>query len=189
LSATGTSLAFEGEGPKGPGKNWKMEDALPIVEKDSGDRDFKRGAALFAAIRCKSCHTVRGEGGSIGPDLTQLGTRFTMKDILESVIEPNKVISDQYASTVFTLKDGSSILGRLKNEDEENYYVSQNPYAPQVLKQIPKKSVTASKIAEVSMMPPGTINVLNPAELKDLMAYLKSGGNAESELFKPKKAK
>jgi putative heme-binding domain-containing protein len=189
LSSTGTSLAFEGEGPKGPGKNWKMEDALPIVEKDSGDRDFKRGAMLFAAIRCGSCHTVRGEGGSIGPDLTQLGTRFTAKDILESIIEPNKVISDQYASTVFMLKDGSSMLGRLKNEDETTYYISQNPYAPQVLKEIPKKSITNTKTAEVSMMPPGTINVINADELKDLMAYLRSGGNKDSELFKPKKSK
>lgn len=189
LSSSGTSLAFEGEGPKGPGKNWKMEDALPIVEKDSGDRDFKRGAMLFSAIRCGSCHTVRGEGGSIGPDLTQLGTRFTAKDILESIIEPNKVISDQYASTVFMLKDGSSMLGRLKNEDEKTYYISQNPYAPQVLKEIPKKSVTSMKTAEVSMMPPGTINVINADELKDLMAYLRSGGNKDSELFKPKKSK
>lgn len=166
-----------------------MEDALPIVEKDSGDRDFKRGAMLFSAIRCGSCHTVRGEGGSIGPDLTQLGTRFTAKDILESIIEPNKVISDQYASTVFMLKDGSSMLGRLKNEDEKTYYISQNPYAPQVLKEIPKKSVTSMKTAEVSMMPPGTINVINADELKDLMAYLRSGGNKDSELFKPKKSK
>lgn len=187
LSSTGTTLAFEGEGPKGPGRNWKMEEALPIVEKDSGDRDFKRGAMLFAAIRCGSCHTVRGEGGAIGPDLTQLGTRFTAKDMLESIIEPNKVISDQYASSVFTLKDGSSMLGRLKNEDETTYYISQNPYAPQVLKEIPKKNVSNVKAAEVSMMPPGTINVLNADELKDLIAYLMAGGNEDSELFKPKK--
>ena len=51
---------------------------------------------------------LKDEGGSIGPDLTQLGTRFSDKDILESIIEPDKAISDQYAATIFQLKDGST---------------------------------------------------------------------------------
>lgn len=183
VNQAGTALFTSEEGPKGPGRPWKMDEALEIVEADSGKRDFEQGLMLFSAIRCKSCHSMQGEGGAIGPDLTQLGSRFTAKDMLEAIIEPNNVISDQYASTVFSFKDGSSMLAKLIDEDEDVYIVSQNPYAPHILKEIPKKDVSSFKLAEISVMPPGTINVLNEDELKDLIAYLMAGGDEGSEVY------
>jgi len=184
LNETGRSLAETSEGPKGPGRNWTMEEALPVVEKDSGDRDFKQGSMLFSAIQCGTCHSIQGEGGSIGPDLTQVGTRFSKRDMLESIIEPSEVISDQYASKIYYLKDGTSLLGRLSNEDDKSYFISQNPYAPQTLKEILKKDVKEVKTAKVSIMPPGTINVLNENELNDLIAYLMAGGDKNHAVYK-----
>lgn len=189
LNSSGGRLASSTEAPKGPGRSWKIEDALPIIEKDSGYRDFKRGMMLFSAINCGSCHSMQGEGGSIGPDLTQLGNRFSARDMLESIIEPNKVISDQYESKVFYLKNGTSVFGRLNNEDKNTYFVSQNPYAPQTVKEIPKKDVSEIKVSEVSIMPPGTLNSLNPEELKDLIAYLMSGANENSPIYNAKTKK
>lgn len=186
LNSSGGSLVASTEGPKGPGRGWKVDEALAIVEEDSGDRDFKRGMMLFNAIKCGACHSMKGEGGAAGPDLTQLGTRFSARDILEAIIEPSKVISDQYGSMVFLLKDESSILGRLVEENEETYFVSQNPYATQIIKEIPKKDVTDVKVSQVSIMPPGTLNSLSPEEMKDLMAYLMSGANENSPLFASK---
>ena len=139
---------------------------------------------MFDATRCSSCHMMRGEGGAIGPDLTQLGTRFTTKDMLEAIIEPNKVVSDQYAATVFTMKDGSSVLGRLTNEDENTYFISQNPFAPDVIREIPKQDVVDTKYSYISVMYPGLINRLNEEELKDLIAYLMAGGNPDHEIYK-----
>jgi len=185
LSARGTSInTIEGL-PKGPGKDWKLEEALKVVEEDmSGERDFEQGSLLFQAVRCASCHTMKGEGGSYGPDLTQLGNRFSVKDILEKIIEPNKNISDQYGSQIFQLKDGSSILGKLMGEEEGYYLVSQNPYDPLNSKKIRIADVVSRKKSKVSVMPPGTINVLNEEELKDLITYLVSGGNDNSKVYK-----
>ncbi|KKX47422.1 hypothetical protein [Sphingobacterium sp. IITKGP-BTPF85] len=129
---------------------------------------------------------MKGSGGSVGPDLTQLGTRFSPKDMLEAMIEPSKVISDQYESKVFHLKDGTKQMGRLMGEGEKTYIISQNPYAPQLTKEIAKKDVQDIKVSEVSIMPPGTLNVLNPEELRDLMAYLMSGGNENNDVYKKK---
>jgi putative heme-binding domain-containing protein len=126
---------------------------------------------------------VRGQGNNIGPDLTQLGTRFSSNDILEAIIEPNKYVSDQYAATVFNLKDGSSVLGRLANEDKTNYYISQNPFSPETLRKVPKKDVANKQYSKVSIMLPGLINSLNAEELKDLMAYLQSGGDKNHKVF------
>jgi hypothetical protein len=84
------------------------------------------------------------------------------------------------------MKDGSSILGKLTNEDEQNYYVSQNPFDPLNLREIPKDQVNNKKLSDVSIMLPGLINRLNPEELKDLMAYLVSGGNPDHEVYQNK---
>lgn len=186
VNDSGKRLAENVEGPKGPGRGWEIDSALKVVDENTGIRDFKRGRELFLAVKCGSCHTVKGEGGSVGPDLTQLGTRFSKRDMLEAIIEPSKVISDQYESKVFNLKDGNSVLGRLMSEDEKNYVISQNPYAPHVTKNIAKSDVKSMNRSEVSIMPPGTLNVMSPDEVKDIIAYLMSGGNENNEIYKKK---
>ena len=169
--------------PKGPGRNWTVEEALPVLEGNLDGRDFEQGRNLFIATRCLSCHGMRGEGKNVGPDLTQLGTRFGVKDMLEHIVNPSKEISDQYASTVFTMKDGNSVVGRLANENEQSYFVSQNPFSPEVLREIAKSEVAETKTSQVSLMMPGLINQLNEEELKDLMAYLMTGGNKEHPMY------
>ena len=183
LNEKGRLLASS-ERAKGPGRAWKVEEALQVVQNDSAARDFSNGRSLFAITLCKSCHSLGGEGGSIGPDLSQLGTRFSDKDILESIIDPNKEISDQYAATNFYLKDGTTVIGRLIRQDNEKFYVSQNPFAPLQLREVLKTAVSSSKISDQSIMLPGMINGLNPKELQDLLAYLKSGGDEKSEVYK-----
>lgn len=185
LTNNGMKLASVGS-PKGPGRNWKLDDALEVVLKDSTNRNFEQGEMLFSATRCISCHSMKGEGGAVGPALSQLGTRFSARDILESILEPNKVISDQYAYTSYYLRDGGSVTGRLKNEDSEKYYISQNPFAPQTLREVIKRDVVRTRISDVSSMYPGMINGLNKEELKDLMAYLISGSNKDHQVYKPK---
>ena len=186
LASSGMKLASVGS-PKGPGKTWKMDIALKAVQNDSTNRDFEQGKMMFSANLCNDCHGMRGEGGAVGPDLTQLGTRFSSRDMLEAIIEPSKVISDQYAATTFFLKNGTSVMGRLTNEDKDKYFISQNPFAPQTLREIFKKDVERSRPSEVSIMYSGMINRLNAEELKDLMAYLAAGGNKDHEVYKPKK--
>ncbi|MBC7920665.1 MAG: c-type cytochrome, partial [Ferruginibacter sp.] len=76
LASSGLDLANL-PSAKGPGRNWKLEEALAVVDSGLVNRSFAQGKQMFAATLCASCHAVRGEGGGIGPDLTQLGTRFT----------------------------------------------------------------------------------------------------------------
>lgn len=173
--------------PKGPGRDWELDSAVAVV--DSGmqvKRDFAQGKMLYDASLCSSCHRMRGEGSDIGPDLSQIGTRFSTKDIIEAIIEPSKTVSDQYAATIFTLKGGSTIVGKLVNQDGGKYVVSQNPFAPQSLRDISKNDVVSTKLSNVSIMLPKMINRLNPEELKDLMAFLKAGGNKDHDIYKKK---
>ena len=125
-------------------------------------------------------------GGVAGPDLTQLGTRFSAKDMLESIIEPSKTISDQYAATIFELKSGSSVVGRMINQDKDKYYVSQNPFAQQSVREISKTDVVRTQLSPMSVMLPGMLYRLNPEEVKDLIAYLMAGGNKDHPIYKKK---
>jgi putative heme-binding domain-containing protein len=183
LTESGNDIARE-DYPQGPWKNYKLSDMDTIFNAELSQRNFKRGKAMFIATSCSRCHAVKGEGGNIGPDLTQIGTRFSTKDMLEAIIEPNKAISDQYAATQFQLKNGQSLVGKITNQDNDFYYISQNPYAPDFLVKVEKKNVVSKDYSTVSSMLPGLINSLNKEELKDLIAYLKAGGDAGSGYFK-----
>jgi len=73
------------------------------------------------------------------------------------------------------------------SQDDDKYTISQNPFSPQTTREVLKKDVTRTRVSEVSPMLSGMINRLNGEELKDLLAYLKSGGDKNNDVFKPKK--
>lgn len=185
LTDSGNDLAQE-DYPKGPGKSYNMKHVDTLFAAELSARNFKRGKAMYVATTCSRCHSIKGEGGNIGPDLSQIGTRFSTKDILEAIIDPSKTISDQYAATQFQLKNGKSMVGKIANQDNTFYYLSQNPYAPDVLVKVKKQDVMAKNYSTISLMLPGLVNPLNADELKDLVAYLKAGGDENHEVFKEK---
>ena len=172
--------------PKGPWHNWEMNELKPVYEAELDKRDFENGKNMFAAGRCISCHVIQGQGESIGPDLTNLGTRFSKKDMLEAIIEPNKTVSDQYASTVFAMNDGTTVVGRITDESQTAYMIFQNPFAPQVTREILKRNVKSKQNATMSLMYPGLINSMNEDEVKDLLAYLMAGGNSNHPIYQTK---
>lgn len=183
LSSSGNNLT-DITYPQGPGKSWKTDEAAALFTNDLTGRNFERGRNMYLATLCGRCHSMRGEGSNVGPDLTQLATRFSARDILEAIIEPNVAISDQYAATQFQMKNGETVVGKVVNEDNVNYYVSQNPFTPDLSVKVLKRNVVSKKYSPVSMMLPGLINSLNEEELKDLMAFLIAGGNKEHKVFK-----
>ena len=184
LSKTPPAAAINAVPAKGPGRAWTVKDSVAELEQRKTGRSFKRGKELYHASACASCHRMNGEGGGIGPDLTGSGNRYTLGDLMENIIEPSKVISDQYGSETIVKKDGSSILGRVGAVDDTSISLMTNPFAPEALIKIPLKEVKSRKAFPVSMMPPGLINTMNPDELADLVAYLMSGGNPDHPTFK-----
>jgi putative heme-binding domain-containing protein len=138
---------------------------------------------MYATTMCATCHRFAGDGGSIGPDLTGSGARYTMRDFMENIVTPSKVISDQYESHEITMKDGSTVIGRVIVEENGKVFVSTNPFSPQDTTALDEKNIASRKPFATSLMPPGLINVLNQNELLDLIAYVMSGGNPEDRAF------
>ena len=165
-------------------KDWKVADVEGSLGVGlEGNRDFANGRNLFGATACFSCHRFGSEGGAMGPDLTGVAGRFSPKDLLESIIEPSKEISDQYNATVITMKDDSMVMGRIVNLSGDKVMVNINMMDPNAIHSVNRPDVKSMEPSKVSMMPPGLLNTLEEEDILDLLAYLLSGGDAEHELF------
>ncbi len=167
-------------------RDWKVSDLANDLTEGLQNRNFQRGRKMFAAANCFACHRFNNEGGSTGPDLTAVGGRFSPKDLLESIIEPNKTISDQYETVAIALKNGKIVTGRIVNLSGNNLRVMTNMLDPNGLANINRSDVRAMLPSPTSMMPADLLNTLTRDEILDLMAYTLSGGNQNHPMFAKK---
>ena len=148
-----------------------------------GNRNFTNGRNMFGAATCFACHRFNNEGGAVGPDLTSVAGKYSPLDLLEHILEPSKEISDQYGSTVFTLQDGSTVIGRIANMKENTMMVCTNMMDPNNFTNVDARKVVKTEESKISMMPPGLLFMLKEDDIFDLMAYLLSKGNPDDPMF------
>ena len=168
--------------PKGPGQVWTVESGMKHANGGQfRNASFENGRSLFHAVGCGACHRMAGFGGDIGPDVTSIRNKFDAAYVLESIIEPSKVISDQYGSSSVTTKSGAVHTGLVvERGDDLEVYPPDPKGAPAKLK---RSDVAKVERVPVSQMPPGLINLLNGDELRDLMAYLMSAGDPKDKVY------
>jgi putative heme-binding domain-containing protein len=164
-------------------KQWSINELTPIVESGLAKRDFDRGRRLFGEASCFACHHFDHEGGSQGPDLTFVAGRFNVRDLLESIVEPSKVIADQYVASVITLKSGKVITGRIVNLRGDALSVMTDMLSPFELTSVSAKEVESILPSAVSPMPAGLLAPFQADEILDLVAYLLSAGNRKHKMF------
>jgi putative heme-binding domain-containing protein len=165
-------------------KNWTLDELVKVTEPGLKGRDYDRGRAMFAATKCFSCHRFNNEGGGLGPDLSGLAGRFSVRDMLESIVVPSKVISDQYESVIVVTTDGRTISGRIVNLQGDDIMISSDMLNPNQMTHVNRHDIEQTKKSPISMMPEGLLNTLNEGEILDLMAYLLSRGDRQSPMFK-----
>ncbi|MBI3878775.1 MAG: c-type cytochrome [Verrucomicrobia bacterium] len=164
-------------------KEWKFEELLPALDTAMTGRNFAKGKAAFDAAQCSACHRFLTDGGSVGPDLTGVGSRFSRRDILESILAPSKVVMEQYQNTTVFKKDGDDVSGRLIEEDDKRVVLVVNPLTGDRA-EVLQKDIARREPSKLSPMPEGLVNVLTRDEILDLVAYLESGGTATHAAFK-----
>jgi putative heme-binding domain-containing protein len=157
--------------------DWKMDDLLPALDKVSR-RGFERGKQTFVAAQCIACHRFGSDGGSVGPDLTAISSRFTRRDILESILEPSKVVSEQYQNMTVFKKDGDDVTGRIVDDSDGKLILVTNPLTQEKV-EVRKSDVKEAVASKVSPMPEGLMSTFSKEEILDLIGYLESGGKPE----------
>jgi putative heme-binding domain-containing protein len=130
--------------------------------------DPRRGKEVFARA-CLQCHALFGEGGKVGPDLTG-SDRGNLYYILQNIIDPNAVIPNDFRTSTLETKDDRVITGIVtKQEAASVTIVTANETIV-----VPKTDVQTLQQGEISLMPEGLIQSMTDADVRDLVAYLKT---------------
>jgi putative heme-binding domain-containing protein len=108
-------------------------------------------------------------GTAVGPDLTSLANRFTGKEVLESILFPSHIISDQYRTQRLLTLDGKIINGIVTENADGSYLVRDSNLVEHVVAEQDIDQIQSSK---TSLMPSGLIDTITAAEIRDLMTFL-----------------
>lgn len=161
---------------------------LVNAARDLGDA--QRGAVVFYQphLACTRCHIPDKENHRLGPDLTKLGKDVTDLHLVESILEPSKVIREGFEPVTLLTTDGNVATGIMVSEDETQATIRD---AGQNFKTVTfdKAQLVSLEKGRVSIMPAGQINMLTSRQqFLDLVRYLieiKDGGSARARELEP----
>jgi putative heme-binding domain-containing protein len=131
--------------------------------------NWARGREVFFGEHalCSRCHQVRGEGGKIGPDLSNLVQR-DYQSVLRDIREPNAAINPDYIAYVVEMKDGRSlvgvprtVIGKVILGDSAGKEFTLDP-----------KGIESMRPSSTSIMPEGIDKTLGPDKMRDLLTFL-----------------
>jgi cytochrome c oxidase cbb3-type subunit 3 len=143
--------------------------AAGAEEKATGDP--KSGQAIYRGKgACGQCHIVNGSGGRLGPELTQVGLRRSLKFLREAIVDPTAYVDPEYRSATVITRDGVKIRGVVLNEDD---YSLQLRDTREELRSFTKSNLKQVQWEKESMMP-SYHSALSETEVNDLVAYLNS---------------
>jgi putative heme-binding domain-containing protein len=147
------------------------EEILAIQTKSDQAGSPEAGRPIFEKV-CAACHRF-GEaiGKDVGPDLSTIASRFKKQDVLESTLWPSKVISDQYKSEMFEMKDGSIMSGVIVRENAINVFL-RTAESPERPVPVPKAQIANRAESAVSLMPAGLLDGYTQAEISNLLAFV-----------------
>jgi putative heme-binding domain-containing protein len=138
--------------------------------------DASAGRALFAKT-CMQCHTLYGEGGKVGPDLTG-SNRVEIDYLLVNIVDPSAVIAKEYMVSLVFMKDGDAFSGIITKEEGDTISLT----TESGVQQLERAEVKEVRRSELSMMPEGLLNPLSKQEVVNLVTYLRT----QSQVALPK---
>lgn len=138
------------------------------TEKPPGDK--QRGAKLFQSSGCTQCHLLRGEGGDLGPDLSEIGASRSVKNLRESLIDPDADVPPRYWTVAFIDASGETMRGFRLNEDSYTVQLLDKRGQLHSYNKDRLKDFTVSKRSAM----PSYRDSLTAEQVNDIVAYLSS---------------
>jgi len=128
--------------------------------------DPHAGRAVFASI-CATCHTLYGEGGKIGPDLTG-ANRDNLDYLLENIADPSAVVAPDFRMSLITLKDGRVLAGMVAAKSDHTLTLR----TMTDVQTVERGEIAKIEESALSMMPEGLLAAFTPEQTRNLFAYL-----------------
>ncbi len=138
-----------------------------LLEKASGDP--AAGRQVYEKSGCASCHSIEKDGGSLGPDLTDIGRRRGLKFLTESLVKPEADIPISFRAVQIVLKSGQTVSGIRLNFDDLSIQVRDTR---DNLRSFLRDNIQDIRYDKPSLMP--AYASMNQKNLDDVIAYLHS---------------
>ena len=138
-----------------------------LTEQDSEAVNLSKGRAVFAEL-CGKCHRLYGEGQKIGPDLTG-SNRSNLDYLIENVIDPSAVVQADYRVSILLMEDGRILNGVVVSKSDRT--LSLQTQTEMLV--VSRDEIEEIKQTSQSPMPEGQFDLLSPAQIRDLFAYLR----------------
>jgi cytochrome c oxidase cbb3-type subunit 3 len=146
--------------------------SLGKVAAQPVEGDVTHGSEIYRGKgNCIGCHSIKGEGGIVGPELSVIGSSRSAAYLRQSLVEPNAAVPEDYLLVTVVPKNGPRVTGVRVNEDSFSIQVRDDAGRPH--------SFWKSELTQIDKQPgksamPSFGGKLSDAELKDLVAYLAS---------------
>jgi putative heme-binding domain-containing protein len=134
----------------------------------------ERGKELFfksAGLQCANCHRIAGVGSTMGPDLSDIGKKYTKAQILESILEPSKFIDPKYVSYLVETNDGKAMSGLLASKTDKEVVLKM---AGDKELRIPASNIDRLVPQQKSIMPELLLRDVTLEQAADLLSFLSS---------------
>jgi len=153
-----------------------QQEVAELVNEVIAKGDAARGEKIFrrADVSCMRCHSVSRAGGQVGPDLSAVGGSSPVDYVVNSLLNPNLAVKEQYVTKVFVLESGNVLTGVVIDRDDTRVRI----------RDVQGKTITipTADIEEEaegkSLMPQGLTKFMTRNEVLDLAKFI-------SELGKP----
>lgn len=160
---------------EGVAARWRYEPLVALLKK-SPPGDIQRGREVFAKARCHLCHRSDGQGETLGPDLTGLGNRLQLKEMVYATIFPSEWVSDQYTTYTVETTDGRIFTGLVGRQGNDKLVVLESSGNKQFL---PQRAIERSVAQPLSIMPSDLLEPLSEQEVLDLFAFLRRRSSSD----------
>lgn len=153
---------------------WQLAAFVRSLTAPAIDTDLAGSASVGESLfrgkgGCVNCHRILGNGGMLGPDLSNIGATKSAEDIRESIVDPDADGFGRYKGVTLTMHNGSVVKGVARNR---NNYSIQVQDAKGELHLIQMHDVKEIAISEHSPMPRNYGQRLTKEEVDNLVAYL-----------------
>lgn len=156
-------------------KSWSVGDFEQDLDLALRGRSPEIGKRIFTEASCAQCHKMHGEGGAVGPDLTDVVERWKgdRLGVLQEILDPSHKIDPKYVVHVVLTLDGKAISGIVVAEDKKTISVLANPESkdPTV---IDRDDIDLINKSSQSMMPKALLDRFTQDEIYELMSYLEA---------------
>jgi putative heme-binding domain-containing protein len=146
----------------------------PGAYASANAEDIVKGREIFERAKCATCHVFGKVGRGGGPDLSTVVARFRRRDILEAIMFPSKVVSDQYVGVTLSMNDLSEVTGMIASENDQKISLITSLGDRM---EINKSDIAERADAKGSIMPEGLLSTMSMDELVALINFLERGGD------------